>query len=259
MHAGICYSGMRNVSANKALQQQAESQSDSEIDEAEVQIVEGNNDVVPFTIICMGTSQKENETIGENVKKALDEFVQEYQELGSLELVLLGQYTGEVKDASVLAEKSTDTSAIVNRHSQFNNFVANFSETKKAIFNEVVGSDVLEVTDEGIKTSLTADEQDSTQVPKISITAGMKKYVVLGLAAGLFLAVLCYGLYYIFTGTVKTKREFERGYGLYCLGNLAETQRKTSFDRPCRNYLVTIMIPWRIVEILQLQTSELCA
>ena len=71
----------------------------------------------------------------------------------------------------------------------------------------------------------------STQVPKISITAGMKKYVVLGLAAGLFLAVLCYGLYYIFTGTVKTKGEFERGYGLYCLGNLTETQRKTSFDR----------------------------
>ena len=39
-----------------------------------------------------------------------------------------------------------------------NNFVTNFSETQKAIFNEVVGSDALEVTDEGIKTSLTADE-----------------------------------------------------------------------------------------------------
>lgn len=199
--------------------------------DAVVQIVEGNSDVVPFTIICMGNSQKENETIGENVKKALDEFVQEYQELGSLELVLLGQYTGEVKDTSVLADKSTDTSAIVNQYSQFNNFVTNFSETQKAIFNEVVGSDVFKVTDEGIKTSLTADEQDSTQVPKISITAGMKKYVVLGLAVGLFLTVLCYGLYYIFTGTVKTKGEFERGYGLYCLGNLAEMQRKTSFDR----------------------------
>lgn len=199
--------------------------------DAEVQIVEENNDVVPFTIICMGTSQKENETIGENVKKALDEFVQEYQELGSLELVLLGQYTGKVKDTSVLAEKSTDTFDIMNQYSQFDDFVTKFTETQKAIFNEVVGNDVLEVTDEAAKTLLAADEKDSVQVPQISITSGMKKYVVLGLIAGLLLAAIGYGLYYIFTGTVKAKEEFERGYGLYCLGNLAEMQSKTSFDR----------------------------
>lgn len=198
---------------------------------ADVQIVEGNNDVLPFTVICTGADKDENDKIGQAVKNALEQFVQDYQELGNLELMLLGEYTGEVKDTSVLAEKSKDTSDIVNQYSQFSGFVANFSETQKEIFNEVVGNDVLEVTDEGVKASLAADKQESTQVPQISITFGMKKYAVLGLAAGLFLSVLCYGLYYVFTGTVKTREEFERGYGLYCLGNLAEMQRKTSFDR----------------------------
>lgn len=199
--------------------------------DTDVKIVEGNNDVLPFTVVCRGADKEENDKIGQAVKSTLEQFVQDYQELGNLELMLLGEYTGEVKDTSVLAEKSKDTSDIVNQYSQFSGFVANFSDTQKEIFNEVIGNDVLEVTDEGVKASLAADEQESTQVPQISITFGMKKYAVLGLLAGLFLSVLCYGLYYVFTGTVKTREEFERGYGLYCLGNLAEMQIKTSFDK----------------------------
>lgn len=197
-----------------------------------VQIVESNSDVVPFTIICMGTSQRENNEIGEAVKTALDGFVQEYQELGNLELMLLGEYTGEVKDTTVLAEKSNDTSAIVNQYSQFNNFVVNFTDTQKEIFNEVVGNDVLTVSDESVKATLaTVDETEKTEVLQISVMTGMKKYIILGLVAGLLLSILGYGLLYAVNGSVKTKEEFEKAYGLYCLGNLIDIERKTAFDK----------------------------
>lgn len=200
-------------------------------DKNNVKIVDGAKDIVPFTIICLGTNQNENEKLCESVKTALDSFVQNYDELGNLELMLLGEYAGEKKDTSVLMDKSDDTSAIVSQFNQFNNFVTNFTDVQKAVFNEVVGSDVLAVSDESVKTTLAADTNGKADVSQISITAGMKKYLVLGLAMGLILSVLCYGMYYVFTDTVKTKEEFERAYGLYGVGNLVNAEKRNSFDR----------------------------
>ena len=185
--------------------------------------------MIPLIVICKGTDEEKRRELGEGVKVALEEFVQGYEQLGQVELILLGEYQGQATTVPLLRKN-------VEEYNEFNNFVNGFSDTQKAIFNEMVGTEALTIGDASVKEILSVSKAEEKEMPEVSVTLGVSKYIVMGLLLGLFLAMAWYGIIYILFGTVKTKEEMEHRYGQYSLGNLAENADKTGIDKVLQRF-----------------------
>ena len=114
-----------------------------------------NISISPFVVILEGTSDKKSNELITYINGELKEFVKSYKNLGEIELLVLSKYHGKVKD-----DYNTDINTITI-YDQFNSVTDKFSDKQKAIFNIIMGKDVLEVSDPSILNSITTSNQNS--------------------------------------------------------------------------------------------------
>nr|MCR5797912.1 hypothetical protein [Eubacterium sp.] len=65
------------------------------------------------------------------------------------------------------------------------------------------------------------EEVEEEAAEKISVTSGLKKYVLLGAIAGIFIPAFFIALVYILSGTVKTVSEIKDIFNYYIMGDFS--------------------------------------
>ena len=168
----------------------------------------------PVTIVCRGKDVIQAMSIVEYVKKEVGIFCEKFSQYGECSIEFIEMYEGNEKDLESMNQGISDISKTYNAKNQFNAFVKEFNDEQKALVNAIVGAQVLASE---VKLGSTSD---TSEPDTISLTSGLKKFVRVGVFAGLFVSCVWIAMVYILNGTIKTKDDIAGVFGYYCLGNL---------------------------------------
>ena len=182
----------------------------------------GGND--SLKIIIRGIDAEACGKIAEAVKA----YVEQQQEklnsqVGSHEVVLLSEVSGNIMNMDVMNQQTTYRNAIYNLEAAIATAKAGFSEDQKQYYALLMNENGLE--------DITDAEQDNEAADKTvaASPAVSKKYVVLGavLFAFGYAAILCMG--YIFNSRIRVNDELQDLYGIPQIGLVVKDSKKKLF------------------------------
>lgn len=161
-----------------------------------------------FTIHILGESDDAISSYSGKIQKQLEQFGNSLEAtLGKHELILVSNERSTIVDTALAKNQRELVMTVTNQRSILSNLLGSFNEVQMNAYKELTGQ-------------TQSDQINSVvSVDRISITAGMKKYAILGLFSGMMLMVIFWMLVYILSGTVKTSDEISEEFGYYMMAD----------------------------------------
>lgn len=163
-----------------------------------------------FSIYVTG----ENKEMIDEISEALEASIADYQtvlseKIGEHELTLVDKYEGSFVNSALADQKNMLNAAILKLETDLDTLTTDFTD----IQNQILKGDA---------------EGSESEIETESAKAGIsKKYLLLGLIAGIFLSVLWIAMCYVLNKSIKNAEEVQGLYGLRIFGNLnIKTQGK---------------------------------
>lgn len=195
------------------------------VDETEKSIVNKDTDInfrmsqgeitsiEPFYIMYRAD---ENDEITQYVKNAVENYINNFDIMGDIQLILIDEYISNEHNMEGVSETKDLTRTISDLYSQFISFTNGFSEEQKILFNNIQNENIFDVDISGeANANFVTDDGTSLYV---SVFSGIYKYMILGVLLGLFLITAWYVIKFILDDTIKTTKDFEIAYDLYDIG-----------------------------------------
>lgn len=176
------------------------------------------NEIKPIYITCRGNNSDGVKNLAEYVKRAVQDYVDDYEMLENIEVLFLGEYQSSSLDVNLLIKEKEWAQTVSDLYSNFCNFTSDFSKEQKTLFDMIKGENILSATAENI---MEDTEAIDTGIP---VTDGMIKYFIFGGIVGFVLSVACYAINYMLNGAVKTKKDFDILYNLYDVGSVSDNK-----------------------------------
>ena len=176
------------------------------------------NEMMPIYIICRGNSSDEVKNLAEYVKRAVQDYVDDYEMLENTEVLFLGEYQSSSLDENLLIKEKEWAQTVFDLYSKFCDFTSDFSKEQKTLFDMLKGENILSATAESIMEDTAAIDTG------ILVTDGMIKYFIFGGIVGFVLSVAWYAINYMLNGAVKTKKDFDILYNLYDVGSISDNK-----------------------------------
>lgn len=162
------------------------------------------------------------------IAEAVKTYIEQQQEnlntrLGSHELVLLSEVSGNIMNMDVMNQQTVYRNLIYGLETTIAAAKAAFSEDQKQYYTLLMKENGLEDTTDA-EQSIVEEEQLVPENPAVS-----KKYVVLGavLFAFIYVAVLCIG--YIFNSRIRVNDGLQDLYGIPQIGVVVKDSKKKLF------------------------------
>ena len=162
------------------------------------------------------------------IAEAVKTYIEQQQEnlntrLGSHELVLLSEVSGNIMNMDVMNQQTAYRNSIYGLETTIAATKAAFSEDQKQYYTLLMKENGLEDTTDA-EQSIVEEEQLVPENPAVS-----KKYVVLGavLFAFIYAAVLCMG--YIFNSRIRVNDGLQDLYGIPQIGVVVKDSKKKLF------------------------------
>lgn len=175
--------------------------------------VTGANDAMNqsavFSVYLTGTDEEAANQLADAVETAIGEYQSVLEEkIGSHQLKLVDRYVGKQSDTGLSDKQNTLETSIANIRTQLNTLTAGFSVEQQQLLSKDSGAN---------------EETAKTTITQLSIN---KKYLLLGMGVGVFLACVWIALFFILDNRLKTVQELQRFYSLRVFGNLERDSKK---------------------------------
>lgn len=151
-----------------------------------------------FSVTLIGTDEKVAKKFADYMKDALEEYSDTLKEvIGEHELKLVNENSIQGTSDSIINQRNTIMDRMNTLRTKLASMVKELSDEQKEIYEY----DFL----------VSSETEDSTDVTETVVTAPSvnKKYVVLGAAAGIFMAALWIAAKYLLDGRIKSGAELE--------------------------------------------------
>ena len=162
------------------------------------------------------------------IAEAVKTYIEQQQEnlntrLGSHELVLLSEVSGNIMNMDVMNQQTAYRNSIYGLETTIAAAKAAFSEDQKQYYTLLMKENGLEDTTDA-EQSIVEEEQLVPENPAVS-----KKYIVLGavLFAFVYAVILCMG--YIFNSRIRVNDELQDLYGISQIGLVVKDSKKKLF------------------------------
>ncbi len=172
-----------------------------------------------MTITICGPDQDYCETIGGILKEAVREVTPEVQDLyGSFDLTDVTETFSLQVNTDILLAQQAQTTALSTLKTALNNIVTSLTDDQKTYYYLLLDSLAEESEEEGA-----AEPEEPVRT---SVQWFHGRYLILGLLAGAFLAVLWYGLRYILSSRLRIAEDMEEVYGTHLMGKILTPEEK---------------------------------
>lgn len=189
----------------------------------DVVMVQGMNSGI-LNIRIYATDQEQCEQIAEIIRDRMQVYTQQLQQtFGQFIVNLVAEQYYMSSDSEINDQKSAAVNAIDSAHSAMQNASAGLTEVQMAYYNLLVKpieEEKVQETDKRVETAITSTIQ------YVNI-----KYILIGLLAGMFLAVCWYAVIYIMTQTVKDADEVKAVTNLPVFGMVLKNKQAEKGNR----------------------------
>lgn len=169
---------------------------------------------------------KDEETTGKIVDLFNQELESRKDELEKafpgVKVRLLSKRYTEVADFTMSTEKQMYLDRLNTAQNTANNFLTNMTDAQKAYFYALMTQKQIE--EEAANPEAEASEETSPQT--ISVSYVSKKFILVGLVAGAFLACLYYFLIYVFSNNIHLADELPGFFKVTLLGEMEDDSKK---------------------------------
>lgn len=174
-----------------------------------------------FSVRVIGSTESEAAELAEAIEQVLDGYTQTLAEtLAPHRLSLRDSGAGVVVDTDLAARRQSFQSELTGARTNLDNLLNTMTENQKAAYEKIISQTAGEETDK--ETEKEPEEADNSgQVPAVSATSGLVKYVLFGLVIGLFLAAMVLALVYVMGPSLKTTEDFTRCFGYYLMADMS--------------------------------------
>ncbi|MCD8010915.1 MAG: hypothetical protein LUF34_09100 [Lachnospiraceae bacterium] len=180
-----------------------------------------------LTITILGLDEEYCETIAEVLKSVVEEEVEELQTLyGEFEITLTSESFSEEVNTSLLSSQQAQVTSMNNIRTAINNLTSGMTDDQKTYYYLLLDRTIMENVSEETETE--EETEETAESESISVQWINLKYILLGLLAGAFLAIVWYGLRYILSPYLRVSEDMKDVYGVRVLGELAGTQNETA-------------------------------
>ena len=162
-----------------------------------------------FSVYISGKDDKMANQLADTIANAINEYQSTLQgKIGAHKLTLVDRYSSISYDSSLADKQNTIENSLISLRTQVSTMMATLSAEQKQLLAEDNGT-------AGKTTTIIVGH------PTIS-----KKYIVLGLAIGVFLACVWITLTFVLANRLKTVQEIEDIYNVQVLGKIEKDSKK---------------------------------
>jgi len=198
------------------------------IAETSVKNNDSNAGVVTFSVEILGASDEQVKEIAELVKASVSAYSNTVlSKAGAHTLSLVSEFSGAGNYSDLISLKQTVQSNINNVRSQLATLTSAFTDGQTSLYNSFTNDN------NALQKSTEEEETDGTyeseNLQKVSLTSGLKKYVLLGLLAGLLIPAFVIAVVYVLNASVKTSGEMRDIFNLFLLGDFSSYKERNGF------------------------------
>ena len=166
-----------------------------------------------FYVEASGEDEKMTKQLSEDMTKALEDYIPKVKQIcGDHKLKLLTSTHSVRIDNDLQTWQQDRRNLLSTDRTNLKTMTDAMSDQQKAVLN--------------MKTAL-EDDKEPEETVSTSVQGGIsKKYILLGLVAGIFLYACLYGCWYIFRKDIRTAGEFKSYYTIPLLGSVVTGSRQ---------------------------------
>ena len=150
------------------------------------------------------------DAISEGIKKLINRKQQDFQKIGSHQLVLMGESQNTIVDDSLLEKKNSIFTRMASISVQINSLKAALSTQQKNVLDQELNTDT--------------EKEKVSEPPQLN-----KKYMLLGSFVGIFIAGIWIVCKVLFTARLQNPEEIRNLYGVRLLGEINLNTGKKHF------------------------------
>lgn len=182
------------------------------------------------TITLVALDKASAEAMAEVIKSVMEESTEGFKEVyGDFDLILQNENYYVEASPVIMSEQQARLAAVTTAKAQLEAFEVDFKGEQLEYYNALVNNAFLDAkAKEQVENeaAVIEDEQSSSDISYINI-----KYIVIGLAVGLFLSVFWLAFVYIVGKTIRTKDDMSDVFGISLLGNIRMVATKKKLCR----------------------------
>ncbi|MDO5140621.1 MAG: hypothetical protein Q4D40_04060 [Eubacteriales bacterium] len=184
------------------------------------QINTGRSAGTVFTVEIDADTEVNAGLIADSIDTAMQDYSTKLDsEITEHELISLDRSSSTMVDTELAELQKTIHKDLYTMKNEAENLIKSFNDLQRAYVKLAADTEeTADKTSEGSAASVTA--------AAVSPKAGLAKFALIGLAAGLLLSGMVVVMIYLLDGKIKTEDELETGYGLRILGKIHSDKDK---------------------------------